>query len=122
MEIADEMGSEESLKEDFESFLRSVPEGSSLLKVMQLYLISLLSPGFKTQSDDMCSIVTQVLKRLEIHNYGINSFRMMERFQENKEQLCLTLLSLSEIIFEGISESDLETVRFRYINYRSNGS
>ena len=82
---------------------------------MRIYLIYILSHE-TSLSSDMCDMVSLILKRIESHNCGVKTFQNMKQFKENDDQLLLVLLSLCEIVFDGISESDIEFVCILFFN------
>lgn len=108
VEIAEEASQDHST-DHFNAFLATIPDQSSILNVMRLYLIYILTHE-TVLSSDMCEMMSLVLKRIEMHNCGVHTFQYLTQFKENTGQLLSVLLSLCEIVFDGISESDIDMV------------
>jgi hypothetical protein len=107
IEIAEEIAQTHSV-DNFNLFLESVPHKASILDVMRLYIIHILVHE-TCLSSDMSDMISLMLKRIEMHNCGTNTFQYLPQLKNNKK-LLKVLLPLCEIVFDGISESDINMV------------
>jgi hypothetical protein len=80
---------------------------------MRLYVVFTLTHE-TSLSSDMSDMISLMVKRIEMHNCGVNTFQYLSKFRESKNVLFEVLLSLCEMVFDGISESDINMVLFYF--------